>query len=126
MSLEIRVIKKRDYVYSVELAGSVDSETYKQLEDELKEIIDDKTKAVILDMNNVTYVSSAGISIVLWAKKSLEKKNASFAMINLKPQIKRIFDAMKILPIIDIFDDMPEADKYIDQIIKKEVDKQSD
>ena len=46
-------------------------------------------------------------------------------MINLQPQIKKVFDAMKILPIIDIFDDMPEADKYIDQVIKEEIKKQN-
>lgn len=124
MALDIKIIKKKDYVYSVELKGSLDSETYTELEDELKEIIDEKTKAVILDMAGVDYVSSIGIRVLVGAKKSLEGKNASFAMMNLQPQIKKIFDVMKILPMFDIFDGMPEADKYIDQIIKEEIEKQ--
>ncbi len=32
---------------------------------------------------------------------------------------------MKILPTVDIFDDMVEADRYIDQIIKEETAKQN-
>ena len=40
------------------------------------------------------------------------------------PQIEKVFDLMNILPIIDIFDDMPETDKYIDQVIKEEIEKQ--
>lgn len=124
MALDIKIIKKKDYVYSVELKGSLDSETYTELEDELKEITDEKTKAVILDMAGVDYVSSIGIRVLVGAKKSLEGKGASFAMVNLQPQIKRIFDVMKLLPMFDIFDDMPEADKYIDQIIKEEIEKQ--
>ncbi len=125
MTLDIKIIKKKDYVYSVQLQGSIDTETSADLEEELKEIIDEKTKAVILDMGGVNYLSSAGIGVVIWAKKALQEKNATFAMINLQPQIKKVFDIMKILPMVNIFDDMPEADKYIDQVIKEEIEKQN-
>ncbi|MFH1867977.1 MAG: STAS domain-containing protein [Candidatus Omnitrophota bacterium] len=125
MSLDIKVIKKKDYVYSVDLDGSIDNETYTQFEDELREIIDEKTKAIIVDMAKVTYVSSIGIRVIIWATKDLKKKNATFAMINLQTQIKKVFEAVKILPIIDIFDDLAEADMYIDQIIKDELEKQN-
>jgi len=120
MGLDAKVTKKKDYVYTMELSGSIDSDSYKYLEKELKELIDDKTKAVILDMGGVTYISSIGIRVIIWAKKELQSKNATFAMTNLQPPIKKVFDVMKILPVVDIFDDMPEADKYIDQIIKDE------
>ena len=40
-------------------------------------------------------------------------------------QIKKVFDVMKILPVVDIFNDMPEADQYIDQVIKEEIEKQT-
>ena len=76
-------------------------------------------------MNGLEYISSSGIRVVMWAKKDLQEKGATFAMSQLKPQIKKVFDVLKILPMINIFDDAPEADKYIDQIIKDELDKQS-
>lgn len=125
MNLDIKIIKKKDYVYSVVLKGSIDSETYQRLEEELKEIIDERTKAVIFDMGNVSYISSIGIKVMIDTKKALEKNNAAFAMINLQPQIKKVFDATKILPMFDIFEDMPEANKYIDQIIKEEIEKKN-
>lgn len=125
MSLDIQVTKKRDFVYTVELKGSLDTETYKDLETELKEIIDGKTKVIMLDMTNLTYISSAGIGIVMWAKKECKKSDINFSVVNLQPQIKKVFDAMKILPMISIFENMPEADQYIDQIIDEELRKQS-
>ena len=124
MTLDIKIIKKKDYIYSVELKGLIDSETSMQLENELKEIIDEKTKVVIMDMTDVSYVSSAGIRVVIWATKTMEKKKANFAMINLQPQVKKVFDMMNILPILDIFDDEAEADKYIDQVMQAEIHKQ--
>jgi len=123
MALGIKIVKKSDCVYTVELKGSLDTETSPELEEKLKEIIDEKTKAVIFDMNELDYISSAGIAAVINTKKELKEKNASFAMLNLKPQIKKVFEVLKILPMFEIFDDMPEADKYIDQIIKEEIEK---
>ena len=119
MSLKIDIIKKKEYAYSVALEGSLDTDTYLDLKGELEELVDDKTRAVILDMQNLTYISSAGVGIVMWAKKAFKQKNTTFAMVNLKPQIEKVFEAMKILPIVSIFEDMEEADKYIDQIIKE-------
>ena len=124
MGLKITITKKKDYVYLVQLKGSLDTETAPQLQDELKEIINETTKAVMLDMRGVDYISSAGIGVTMWAKNMLERQKATFALINLQPAIKKVLDAMKVLGIIDIFDDMPEADKYIDQIIKEETEKQ--
>jgi anti-anti-sigma factor len=121
MTLSTNIVKKKNFVYTVVLEGSLDSETYQGLEAELSEIIDDKIKAIVLDMGGLTYISSAGIRVVLSTEKALKKRGASFAMINLQPQIKKVFEAMKILPIFNIFDDMTEADKYIDEIIKEEI-----
>ncbi|UCC94649.1 MAG: STAS domain-containing protein [Candidatus Omnitrophota bacterium] len=125
MALDIKIVKKPDYVYVVELKGSIDTATHQQLEDELREIIEEKTKTVILDMAGVNYISSIGIKVILVTKKTLEKMHATFSMVNLQPQIKKVLDAMRILPMIDIFDDIPEADKYIDQIIKETIERQT-
>ncbi len=123
MALEINITKKPNYVYSVKLNGSIDNETHQQLEDKLKEISNEETKAMVLDMGGITYISSIGIKTILVTKKNLENVQANFSMVNLQPQIKKVLDIMKILPMIDIFNDMPEADRYIDQIIKEEIAK---
>lgn len=123
MGLGIEIVKRKEYAYIVKLNGSLDSDTSQDLEKELDEIINKETKTIIFDMGNVTYISSIGIGLIMKTKKALENNGAAFAMTNLQPQIKKVFDAVKILPIIDILDDMPEADKYIDQIIKEEIKK---
>ena len=123
MALNIKIIKKKDYMYLIELSGSLDTETQQQFEEEVKEIVDGKTKTVVIDMGGVHYITSAGIAAIVWAKRELKNINANLSMVNLQPQIKEVLDVMKILPMIDIFDDMQEADKYIDQIIKEELEK---
>ena len=125
MGLDINIIKKKDYLYLVELKGPVDNDTHQNLEDELNEIINEHTKAIVVDMKDVDYISSIGIKVIIWAKKRLKSFNASFAMTNLQPQIEKVFEAVNILPMFNIFGDVEEADKYIDHIIKTELDQQS-
>lgn len=123
MPLDIRITKKDNYAYVVELDGSIDSDSYLEFGDELRDIVGEKTKAMLIDMKKVAYVSSIGIKALLDIKKYLEKKNASFAMINLQPQVKKIFEVLKLLPMFDFFEDMAQADKYIDLIMKAEREK---
>jgi len=124
MSLGIKIGTKDEGIYMVKLSGSLDTETYLELEDELKKVIDENTKAINLDMDEITYISSAGIRSVLWARRVLTAQKAAFTMTNLQPQIHKVFEAMKILSVVNIFSDLEEADKYIDQIIKDELAKQ--
>ena len=55
----------------VDVKGSLDVETHTTLDAELKELVDDKTNAVVLDMANLEYISSIGIRTVIWVKKAL-------------------------------------------------------
>lgn len=119
MGLDIRIIKKRENVYAVKLKGSIDTETTLQLEKELKKIIDEKTKAVVFDMSGVDYINSVGIRLIVNTQKTLQAQQATFALTNLQPPIKKLFEIMKILTMIDVFDDVEVADKYIDQIAKE-------
>jgi anti-anti-sigma factor len=120
MPVSINVKEKKKNVYSVVLNGSIDTNTYKELEDTIANVTNETTKAIFLEMAGVDYISSIGIKAILYIKKNLEAKDATFAMIDLQPKIEKIFDVMRLLPIFEIFDNMPDADRYIDQIIEEE------
>jgi len=100
--------KKKDFVYIVQLIGSIDGQSYHQLEEELNEIIDGKTKAVVVDMALVDYVSSIGIKAILTSKKSFEKNiefegfsNSYHAVFIRAPVISKIWNDCKVLSKID-------------------------
>lgn len=124
MTLGTTIVKKDDNTYLVKLNGSLDTETSPQFQEELKGIIDDQIKGINLDMSELRYISSAGIGIIMWASKVLKGKNAAFTMTDLQPQIHDVFESMKILPTVNIFKHMEEADRYIDHIIQHGLEKQ--
>ena len=59
-------------------------------------------KRVILDFNSVSFMDSAGIGMVIGRYKTAAMLGAKMEMINVKPNIKRIFEMTGVLKIIPI------------------------
>ncbi|MCM8782493.1 MAG: STAS domain-containing protein [Candidatus Omnitrophica bacterium] len=123
MPLRIDITKKEEGVFLVSLLGSLDSNTYLDFEADLKPILISSTKALILDLANLNYISSMGVSAILKIKRILEEQGGSLVMTNLQPQIKTVFDIIKALPSMRVFESIQEADRYLTEIQRKEISK---
>jgi anti-anti-sigma factor len=79
-------------------------------------ILKPSTKGIVLNMAGLSYISSIGLAAIFRAKQSLEKNGGTLAIANLQPNVKRIFEAVKVVPE-SIFATLEEADDYLDQYI---------
>jgi len=113
MALEVKLTKERDKVYTVSIVGSLDTNTYRILENEVEPILQDKAKVLVFNMEDVTYVSSMGISVILRSKRTVEDNSGTFIMMNLQPKVKKVFDIIKALPVHNIFTGREELDRYL-------------
>jgi len=113
MSLVIKVDKKQEKNFTVFLKGSIDSETYGILEQELRLILSPPPEVLIVDMAGVSYISSMGVSALLKTKQEVEGGKGIFILTNLQPQVKNIFKIIEALPNLNIFAGIDEADEYI-------------
>jgi anti-sigma B factor antagonist len=120
MALEISVYRKEDEsVVIVKLKGFLDTESYNQLIEKGKQLVAKKITGLILDLQDLQYISSMGISAVLTVRKMFEEQGASFVMVNVPDQIDKVFQIVKALPDVRVFENMEEADRYFAQIQKK-------
>ncbi len=119
MPLKVGVEKKDESTFIVRPAGSIDSNTFMTMQTELDSILEKSPKVIIFDMKDVSYVSSAGVGVVLSSEKSLRLNNGKVLMVNLQPQIKKVFDIVKALPDQQIFSSVQEMDKYLSEIQRK-------
>jgi len=126
MSLSVKIEKRAKGAVLLAISGRIDSETYIKLDSEIKPILVPSTKVIILDMNDVSYVSSAGLAVIFQMKKYVEGNSGSFVIASLQPQVKKVFDVIKALPSENVFESVEEIDRYLDVIQKKELNKQTD
>ncbi len=76
--------------------GSVDSASAQCLEENLATLLDRGTKYVIVDFSEVTFVSSAGIGILLGTVSSLRERGGDLIFMKIPTEIEQIFEILNI------------------------------
>jgi anti-anti-sigma factor len=118
MALKVSVNRKEPGVFHLTIFGPIDSTTYTMFEREVAPFLNKSTKAIILNMEGVDYVSSLGIGAIFKVMKTMQEFEANLLVTNLQPQIKKVFDTVKAMPE-SIFRSIEEVDAYLDEIQKR-------
>ena len=100
-------------------AGSLDSNTYIDLQEHIAAITKSKPGALVLDLKDLTYISSAGVRVVIAAQKTMKAARGGFAIVNLQPQIRKVFEIIMALPSPNVFESVADLDRYLAGIQRK-------
>ncbi len=94
----------------VKVVGRVDSATAPQLGDALHVLTDDGRFKIVLDMTDVTYVSSAGLRVMIDTQKTCRQLSRGELVLACVPQrIYETFDLAGFLPLFKFFDNITAA-----------------
>ena len=84
----------------VKLEGRLDTTTAPQLENDLKSFMESVT-SLVFDFENLEYISSAGLRVLLTAQKFMPKQG-SMKLIHVKDDVNEIFDVTGFSDILTI------------------------
>lgn len=118
LSIDVRRSEQSRWSAQVTLAGSLDGTTAPDLEKALEPLLD-SVHTLVFDMAGLKFVTSAGIRVLLVARKRLKAQDGSFAMTNLQPQIAKVFEILGSLPGMSIFQSEAELDAYLAAMQRK-------
>ena len=85
---------------TVALEGRLDTMTAPELDKEFHESLDGVT-ALVVDLTNLEYVSSAGLRVLLSAQKTMNKQG-SMTVKNVNEQIMEVFEVTGFADILTI------------------------
>lgn len=122
MPLNIKIQQIDKNTVKIILSGQINSDTYEALDRQITELIQKKISTIILDLADVDFVSSAGVGAIIKAKMSLMRYYGELALVNPQPQIRKVFDIMKLLPAMNVFTNIKELDEYLTRIQKRIVE----
>ena len=114
MALHIEIRETASCVYQFDLNGSIDNESYIDLEKRFHSIMDGKAKGIYVNMRRVDYVSSAGMGVLVSVWKLLQKNKVSFVLVGLQPMVKKVFDLMRLSALFTILDQTPAEGETLD------------
>jgi anti-anti-sigma factor len=99
------------------LSGRLDSVTAPKLDQALDGVLARAPIArLVFDLSALEYLSSAGIRCFIRARKAIEPKGGSVAVVNPQPAVRKVLDIVKALPAGQIFASVAELDEYLDEM----------
>ena len=113
MPLDIKIQKDVPGVITVKLGGSLDTATAPQLAEQLAPALATSTKDVVFDLEELRFISSAGLRVFASTRKMLKERGGQVSFIHMQPQIQEVFEIMKSLPGVAVFENLTELDRYL-------------
>ena len=83
--------ERQDGVLTVYVSGRIDAGSASEFEETVRTVIEDGDRLVIMDFENLLFISSSGLRVVLMTAKSLRGRDAAFALCSLSGALLDVF-----------------------------------
>jgi anti-sigma B factor antagonist len=97
----------------VRLDGAVDAHTAPQFEEAVQKIIDDGTNNIVVDCEKLTYISSAGLGVVMGFIEEVRDAGGDIKICGLSEKVKQPFEILGFESLFHFCPDVASAkDKF--------------
>ena len=90
-------------------AGRLDTVTSPQLEDELIALIEQGAQRILFDCSRLTYISSAGLKLVVVAAKRMQSAQGSLVFCCINQQVTSVFQVTGFMSFLQVAPSVPEG-----------------
>ena len=95
--------------YIVTVVGRVDSSNANELDTTLTQLISDGHKKLVLELTEITYMSSAGLRAIVSALRAAKKKRGNVRIAAPSERVAEVFELAGLNPLFQTFDDVETA-----------------
>jgi sigma-B regulation protein RsbU (phosphoserine phosphatase) len=122
MSLSIHTESSSSVRATLRLRGRLDAATFGAFDDAVQALLGGIAEGgtLVLDLAMLEYISSAGLRSFAKTRKSMRERNGNTLVVNPQPQVRKVFDIVKAVPVKEVFASMQELDAYLD-VIQRQV-----
>ncbi|NLV27725.1 MAG: STAS domain-containing protein [Methanomicrobiales archaeon] len=91
----------------LDISGRVDAATSSKMEEELGKKVDSGAINIILNLKDLSYISSSGLRVILASLKKVKSSGGKIALVSLQPGPAEVFKMTgfdRLFPICDTID----------------------
>lgn len=89
--------------------GRIDSSNSREFHSSLEEVVTEGDTAIVLNFEDVSYISSAGMRVILITAKNLQRSGVKLALCSMNDSIREVFKISGFDKIIPIHSSQSEA-----------------
>jgi len=105
--------RNEENITIIEFEGRLDAVTSPKLEEQLSAILNENTQQVILQLDKLEFVASAGLRVFLAFAKKVKKADGKLAFCELSNEV---LDVFQITGFTDIFSILPTCEEAVQSI----------
>ncbi|KNF09268.1 anti-anti-sigma regulatory factor SpoIIAA [Gottschalkia purinilytica] len=100
----------KDKSLLVNFSGELDHHTAKEAREEIDEFYNQKMlKNMVIDLNNLNFMDSSGIGLLMGRYKIVSENNGKLALVNVSSRVEKILKMSGIMKIVDIYGNINDA-----------------
>ena len=112
-TVNIEEARDRD-ILVLRLSGRLDSNTSPELEERLVQVMGEGAGRLLLNFDNLEYISSAGLRVLLKTARELKAAQGLLVVCCLRDYIREVFDLSGFISIIRVAGDESQAKDLLD------------
>ena len=89
--------------------GRLDGSNAQEFQGDLSGAVDSNDRGVVLDLGQLSYISSAGLRVILITTKALQRQDTELAVCSLTESIREVFAISGFDKIIKVWPSQPDA-----------------
>lgn len=107
-ALQVEIEHRGDYAV-LHVAGRADSVASPLMEKAILKLFDEGCTKIVLDFENLEYLSSSGLRVLLMAGKTMQQKEGTLKLACLTENIHDILSVSGFLKLFSVFDSVDDA-----------------
>jgi sigma-B regulation protein RsbU (phosphoserine phosphatase) len=103
---------------TLHLHGRLDAQTFNDFDSAMLDVLPRVAEGgtVVLDLSALEYISSAGLRSIAMIRRSMRARGGRTLLLNPQPQVRKVFDIVKAVPLHEVFANAQELDRYLDHM----------
>jgi len=93
----------------VSVTGYLDGDTAPQFMRAMQELLSEGAAIIVLDMEKVDYMSSAGFGLIAGTRQQLADRDGNLVVAGLSEKLRKVFDNLGLSNMVPIVDDRQAA-----------------
>jgi len=93
----------------IAFSGNLETNTAPDAEEEINALIEKGAKKILINFENLGYISSSGLRLLLMTGKQLQSREGSLRICNMNITVKEVFDMSGFGVLFNIFETESEA-----------------
>ncbi|MDP7035980.1 MAG: STAS domain-containing protein [Planctomycetota bacterium] len=107
--LEITIETLEDNIVLIKPSGYLDAHTFEQLDCTIQEIFENQTHRLIVNLEEVNYISSAGAGVFIGAISQAHENSGNIIFLSPSPNVQDVFDLLGLSQIFSFASQLEEA-----------------